>query len=149
MAYKIAVASSDGIFTDVSFGEADFFQVYEIGDDGQYRLLERREWTEGQDDILSDRNASDCREQGCQSKNNPERNGGLCQGMLGIKKIALVDDCRCVICSKVGFKIRKQLEKKAIAVFDIVVPVNEGLEKIIHYFKKVDNHENLRGIAYL
>ena len=33
MAYKIAVASSDGVNIDVKFGATDSFLVYEIDDD--------------------------------------------------------------------------------------------------------------------
>ena len=59
-------------------------------------------------------------------------------------KVELVSDCRCVVCKKIGFHIQKQLERKAISAFDVTCPVEEALEKISHYFTRMDNHESLR-----
>lgn len=42
MSYKIAVATSDGVYVDQSFGAASSFQIYEVTGDG-YKLVETRE----------------------------------------------------------------------------------------------------------
>ena len=39
---RIAVASSDGVTIDEHFGQATGFRIYEVRDDGGYRLLETR-----------------------------------------------------------------------------------------------------------
>lgn len=39
---RIAVASSDGVTIDEHFGQAAGFRIYEVHDDGTYRLLETR-----------------------------------------------------------------------------------------------------------
>ena len=38
--YKVAAASSDGIVINKHFGRADTFYIYEIAENGKYRLLE-------------------------------------------------------------------------------------------------------------
>jgi nitrogen fixation protein NifB len=39
---KVAVASSDGTLINEHFGSAEEFLVYEVSEDGSYRLIERR-----------------------------------------------------------------------------------------------------------
>jgi nitrogen fixation protein NifB len=39
---KVAVGSSDGLTIDVHFGQAEFFFIYEIGEDGNFTRLEKR-----------------------------------------------------------------------------------------------------------
>ena len=41
MSYKIAIGSSDGINTDLKFGEVEEFLVYEVEKD-KFRLAEKR-----------------------------------------------------------------------------------------------------------
>ena len=41
MSYKIAIGSSDGINTDLKFGETEEFLVYEVEKD-KFRLAEKR-----------------------------------------------------------------------------------------------------------
>ena len=48
-------------------------------------------------------------------------------------------DCRrAVVCAKIGRNILKQLELRAISTFDVSVPVNEALEKIVSYYYKLN-----------
>ena len=62
-----------------------------------------------------------------------------------IGKVALIEDCRAVVCKKVGFQAQKQFEKKAISVFDVECSVEEALEKITSYYYKIDNRQSLRS----
>ena len=39
----IAVATSDGVTIDVHFSQAKSFHIYDVEDDGSYRLLEQRQ----------------------------------------------------------------------------------------------------------
>lgn len=138
MSYKIAVASSDGKNVDVSFGGAEQFLIYEVEEEKSYHLLEVRDWKpESMDGLTPDCKGVDCRGEG---------NG--CGGAgSNIPKLSLVEDCRCLICKKIGFQVCKQLEKKAITAFDIDCDVEEALSKITLYFDRVDHHRTLRGIS--
>lgn len=70
---------------------------------------------------------------------------GGCGGSDGaLKKVELIADCRSLVCKKIGFQAQKQLEKKAIAGFDVDCSVDEALAKIATYFDKIDNHVSLR-----
>lgn len=148
MSYKIAVVSSDGVNIDQSFGAANEFRIYEAADDGKYHLLEIRQWKEPAAGVSSD----DCTpgaDRGCGSKAGIGcGSGGGCGGTgQTIPKLELVSDCRSILCSKIGFQVRKQMEKKAIAAFDIEYPINEALHKIVSYFSKIDHHQSLKDFS--
>lgn len=125
MSYKIAVASSDGINIDLSFGAAVGFMIYEVEGDS-YTLVEEREVDIT--DQLCDVPESKC--------------GGVGNGS---QKVELIADCRSVVCKKVGFNIQKQLERRAITSFGVTCTIGEALEKISTYYSRVDNHQSLRG----
>ncbi len=135
MAYKIAVASSDGIHVDQSFGGASHILIYEVNEDGTYKRKEKRKAVEG-----SIESKKSC---GC------GKMSGGCGGGAESGKVRLVSDCRCVIAKKIGMQMLKQLEKKTIASFDVECGVEEALTKIIMYFQRVDQHLSLRGISKL
>ena len=138
MSYRIAVASSDGVNVDQSFGAADAFRIYEVTDEGVCHLLEIREW-KGADHLGG----------GCESGAGGGCGSGNGCGGAGqrIPKLELLSDCRSILCSKIGFQVRRQMERKAIAAFDIEYGVAEALEKITFYFGRVDGHRSLRGTA--
>jgi hypothetical protein len=147
MSYLVAVASSDGENTNLSFGEAERFIIYEV-DGKDFKLVEERKWDNS--DIAPEACATN---QACGSGNgcgdgNGCGSGTGCGGGGGeIPKLKIVDDCRCLVCKKIGFKVRKQLEKKAVSAFDVEYPIKEALERIAFYFDKVDNHKSLRGTS--
>lgn len=148
MSYKIAIASSDEKKIDLSFGAAKEFLIYEVRDDNTYTLSGRRKWTDAPDHD----NAGCSPQEGCSPRSGCGTGGCSPQSGCGgagspIAKLTLVDDCRCVICKKIGFQVRKQLEKKAITAFDIEIEIDDALKKIVSYFDKIDNHRSLRGIA--
>lgn len=136
MSYKIAVATSDGINIDLTFGSAFEFTVYNI-DGTDYHISEKRKFEDFEGN--SDCNKSGCGNGGC-------GNGTGCSGGSDAK-VRLISDCRCVVCKKIGFNIQKQLGKLAITAFDIDCGVDEALSKITAYLQKIDNHQSLRGIA--
>ena len=137
MAYKIAIGSSDGKTVDLKFGEVTKFLIYEVGDD--VVLKEEREFVpEEKADTACD--PSSCDTKGCGG------NGGGCKGPGDVAdKVELIADCRAVVCKKIGFQAQKQFEKKAISVFDVECEVKEALDKITFYYRRIDNHESLRG----
>ena len=137
MAYKIAVASSDGINVDLHFGAAKNFLIFAVADDGKFELEEKRELKE--EEILAAENCSDsskCKS-GCGNGNG---SGAGCGNGGASAKVEQISDVRAVVAAKIGFNVTKALEKKAIANFDVECPVQEALEKITKYFYSVDNH---------
>lgn len=142
MSYKIAIASSDGKQIDETFGAAKSFLIYEVTD-GAYRKLEERVFHE--EGAASEKCGTSCGAGiGCASGGSAA--GGGCGGAgNGSAKVELIADCRCIVCKKIGFHIQKQLERKAISAFDVSCSVEEALEKISYYFKRIDNHESLRA----
>lgn len=135
MAYKIAVASSDGIHVDLKFGETKKFLIYQVGD--EISLIEERKVEE------QDTNESSCSTAGCSNGGCGGNGGNGCNGSSSIvNKVSLIADCRCIVCKKVGFMAQKQFEKKAISVFDVECEIEDALEKITFYYDKIDNHKS-------
>lgn len=139
MPYKIAVASSDGTNVDLHFGAADSFLIYDVSDEGTFSLAEKRDYNP------ADEAEASCTEKaaGCADKGCAGSGGGCSHGTELSEKVLLIADCRCVVCEKIGFHVTKQLEKKAVAAFDVDCTVQEALEKITKYFHSVDNHVSL------
>ena len=139
MAYKIAVASSDGINVNVHFGAAESFLIYTVDDAGSFALSEKREVPE---DVEEKKDGSIGNNAGCGCGDGCGPSNGGCGNGAGSAKVELVSDVRAVVEEKICFKVRKQLEKKAIANFDVDCTVQEALEKITKYFYSVDNHKS-------
>lgn len=140
MAYKIALASSDEIHIDETFGSAKRFHIFEIKD-GKYRKVEERLTEENHETLKCD--VSDgCHKAACHSGVG----SGCNENGENSQKVELIADCRCVICKKIGFQIQKQLERKAITAFDVSCMVHQALEKISFYYDKIDQRQSLRGI---
>lgn len=138
-AYKIAIATSDGIHINQTFGQASEFTIVTVADDSGYSVTEQRTAIQEQSTLCdTDRNSS-CGS-GCHM-------GGCPGGDGEIPKVTLISDCRCIICRKIGFQVQKQLEKKAILGLDVECGVDEALGNIIRYFERVDHHLTLRGFS--
>ena len=136
MSYKIAIGSSDGINIDLKFGEVTKFLIYEVAD--EITLAEEREF-KAEVKPETECSPSSCDSKGCGG------NGHGCSGPDGIaEKVELISDCRALVCKTVGFQVQKQLEKKAISVFDVECEVKDALDKITFYYKRIDNHESFR-----
>lgn len=148
MSYKIAVASSDGVNIDISFGGADSFHIYKVSGK-EYCFSEKREVPVKENLDQSDKTADEkeCAVSGgCKGGGNGCGPGaGGCGGTSF--KVELISDCRCIVCKKIGFHITKQLEKKAISGFDVECSIEEALKKITNYFDKMDSHQSLRGLV--
>ena len=148
MAYNIAFGSSNGLNVDLKFGETDHFYIYHV--DGQNVAFS--EIRHVASEASSENAPSSVRSCG-ETKNGCQGSGGGCGGnghgcgggeaVLG--KVSLIEDCRAVVCKKIGFQAQKQFEKKAISVFDVEVSVEDALDKISSYFYKIDNRQSLRG----
>ena len=155
MSYLIAIASSDEKKIDLTFGAADSFIIYEV-EGTEYHKKEVRQVpqeagaAEGASGAGAD-TGSACGGSGNGCGNGSGggcgsgRQGGGCGGPGSHSaKVGLIADCRSLVCKKIGFQATKQLEKKAIASFDVDCTVDEALTKISTYFSKIDNHISLR-----
>lgn len=138
MSYKIAVASSDGIQVNESFGTAKRFLIYEIKD-GSYYLLEKRE-SSIENQKISEKEVTDQEEKQKENTGCGCGHGGCCSGTES-EKVRRIADCRCLVCTKIGFQAQKQLERKAVTAFDVSCSVAEALDKITYYFNQMDKHE--------
>jgi len=136
MAYNIAVASTDGINIDKHFGASDSFFIIKVNEDGTYKNLGERVVTEGQNDTIST---------GCGGYSSEHSCGGHSTPSIQ-KKIEVISDCRCLLCSKCGPGSEKQLGKNNISAFEIDLKIDEALKKIIKYYKKSDERQSLKDI---
>lgn len=143
MAYKIAVASSDGVNIDLKFGEVCKFLIYKVNEK-KYELFETRAISQAAHEKAGAED-NKCEDKEC-GTNGCSGNGHGCTGPSDvIEKVELIADCRCVVCAKVGFQAQKQFERKAISVFDVECTISEALDRISHYYEKIDSHQSLRG----
>ena len=136
MGYNIAVSSTDGVNIDKHFGASDSFFIIKVNDDGTYENLGERLVKEGQNNTTS----TSCGGSSC---------GHSCGGHSDPaiqKKIEIISDCRCLLCSKCGPGSEKQLGKNNIATFEINLKLDEALKSIIKYYKKSDEHQSLKDI---
>lgn len=138
MAYYIAVGSSDGINTDLKFGEVQKFLIYKV-EGLEYELLEEREVSSEKPQVTS------CDSKECGSGGGCSGGGHGCGGSEEVSaKVSIIEDCRCVVCKKIGFQAQKQFEKRAISVFDIECKITDAIDKIASYYNKIDNGRSLR-----
>lgn len=143
MSYKIAVGSSNGVNIDLKFGEVNDFLIYEV-DGKRYDLIETRTVSHA-DRHNGHKEISNCGDKECKTNGCPGIGHG-CAGPTDVaNNVELIADCRCVVCAKIGFQAQKQFERKAISVFDVECKVSEALDKISHYYEKIDSHQSLRG----
>lgn len=132
MGYRIAVATSDGVNVDLHFGAANAFAIYDVeGLDfkkTEARVVPDSEGTPSQG--CSSGSGSSC-DSGCGDRNR-------CHGVEKSPAVEMLSDCRCIVCTKVGRSIIRQFEQRAISTFDITMPINEALPKIVGYYHKID-----------
>jgi len=151
MSYKVGITSTDGIYVDAHFGGASSFLIYEVNADGSYENKEKRIVPGTNVDISSSLNCSsnsDCDKSSSCASPNENGNAGGCGGHSDSKieaNVALIADCRCLLCNKVGAGAERQLERKAITAFQVNYKIDDALEKIINYYTKIDNHISLRN----
>jgi len=131
--YKIAIATSNNLNVDQSFGSAQAFSIFEV-EGLTHSFSERRKYE-------AETETPQCSEQksGCGDGSGTGCGHGGCNSNDGSQKADIVLDCRCVVATKLGRPVLKVLERNAISAFDISCPVQEALEKISSYFYKIDN----------
>lgn len=135
MGYRIAVATSDGMNVDLHFGATNIFTIYEVSG-FDFKKIETRVVSNFEGESLqscSSSSKSGCNS-GCGNKNG-------CHGGSKSPAVEILSDCRCIVSTKVGHSILKQFEVLAISTFDITMPIEEALPKIIGYYHKIDKRK--------
>ena len=108
MAYKIAIASTDGKVVNQHFGRADKFYIVEVSDQGEYYFEETRETAAA-----------------CQAGSHSEE--GLAQ------TVSLLEDCKYVLVRQIGPGAEYELSKKGITAFAVAHYIDEAVKKLIYY----------------
>lgn len=98
---KIAVASTDGKLVDLHFGDADRFLIYEI-EDGEGKFHEIREKT------------------AMPLNNHQER---------WVASIDLINDCKAVLCNKIGNEPMIELRKLGIKPIQLDCEVKDAVSE--------------------
>ena len=125
MGIKVAIATSDGLNIDLHFGQTKSFLLYEFKD-GKFELSEKREVPVEDSAVVAIRHCGGSGG-GC--------GGGAASGPLA-PAVELLLDCRAVVAAQIGQGMRRQLERNAISVFDIEIPVEDALKKLAAYYAK-------------
>ena len=134
MSYKIAVATSDGQVVDLSFGECEKFQIYEVNEQGDCVPAETRicqndlKRTGGE---TAERSSGGC---GCGGNRN------ACTTMHSAK-VERLSDCRCILCIRAGEKVKKLFDAKAVTLFEIKGDIPALLKKIIIYYARINGRK--------
>lgn len=146
MSIKVAIASSDGLNIDLHFGQAKSFLIYELKG-SKFELIEKREVPAGANESTSPEalSAQDfgggCGGGGfgCGSGGGCGGSGGGCGGGTAgplAPAVELLLDCRSVVAAQIGQGMGRQLQRKAISVFDIELLIEEALVKLAAYYTK-------------
>ncbi len=112
-AYKIAVASSDGIVVNQHFGHADKFLIYEVKNDKTYRFVEIRTV-----------------EPVCNCGNHDDRK--LTENLQKIQ------DCKYLLVSKIGMGASMRAEHLGINPMELPDMIEESVRKVIS-FEQIQN----------
>ena len=136
----IAVATSDGENIDTEFGKAQSFDIYRIaaGEASHADFLERRVVEgDGAADADASVDAPCSPSAGCSGGGCGGGNGCAGQASPQLKKrIDCVSDCVCVLCSHAGPGAQKLLASNAVTLFDIMMPVQRALPKVVAWYTR-------------
>lgn len=126
MSYKVAVTTSDQQNINLHFGAAEAFYIYELSEGEEAQFTERRdipqEWLEAY--------RQEMKSKGCCGKN---------EGYI-YSIAALLEDCKYLLTEKIGPRPYKAVLAKGISCLEISCPVEEALQKISAYEKRMTRH---------
>lgn len=119
MAYKVAVASSDGKVINQHFGRCRQFLIFEIHDNGTWSFAGLRE------------NTPPCR-QGDHNEYDMK------------KTVDLVSDCRNVLVSRIGAGAEQALADRGITAYAVPDYIENALDKLIIHNRRQSGRQNLQ-----
>lgn len=106
MAYRIAVASTDGKMVNQHFGRADTFYILEVSNEHSYRVVDVRKLAPV-----------------CEGGNHDEN-----KMRANIKRL---QDCRYLLVSRIGAGAEAMMQQYGITSFMIPDLIDEAVKKII------------------
>ncbi len=109
----VAVASSDGISVNEHFGRADMFYIYEVNDDGSFRLAEERTIT-------------------------PASPGEAGAGHGADATIEQLGDVHAVLVAQIGPGAQSSLNRKGVRSFALGGPIDKALSSYGRRHKLLD-----------
>lgn len=126
--YKIAVATSDGKMVDSHFGHVSSFLIFEVDEEtGDFEDVETR-------DVGAACSAGECGKTskvnaGCGSHNSD---------LSPMEQIAKsLNDVDYVLVAKIGPHAIRALAKYDVTAYDIILPIDDAIEKINEFRKKI------------
>lgn len=119
MSIRIAAASSDGINIDQHFGHADTFYIFDVENDGSYKLHRIS--------ILSEKGCNTC----------SSGTGCGCHSVHQID-VEYLDSAKYVLASGIGKGMEKALVKSNITPFAIETSIDEAIRKIVIYENRLN-----------
>ncbi len=114
MAYKIAVASTDGKVVNQHFGRAEKFYILEVNDENEFYYVEER------------KTAAPC-------SGGTHSDNGLALA------VRVLSDCKYVLVSQIGAGAEYELNKKGVTAFAISHYIDEAVKKLVYYDSEVKN----------
>ena len=126
--YKVAVASSDGKTVDSHFGHAQSFLILEVDEEsGSFEDVEERAVTAGcaGEDCGAVKGSSAC-------GNSPHEAASPLDAVA-----ASLKDVDYVLVAKIGPHAIRALTRFDITAYDIVLPIDEAINKINEFRKKI------------
>ena len=119
MAYRVAVASSDGKVINQHFGRSRQFLIFEIAESGEWTFVELRE------------NTPPC-EMGEHHEDDMRRTAEL------------LSDCNTVLSSQIGPGAEQILREKGITAYSITDFIDRALKKLVdHDRRQKDKHQDI------
>ena len=112
MVWKVAIASSDGVFINQHFGRAQQFQIYALDVQRQSFVLEEVRQTQG---ICS------------QQQHQPS---------LLSEKVAALSDCKMVLASRIGPGAADALLERGIESYVVADFIEDALAKVVVFLQR-------------
>lgn len=113
MAYKIAIATTDGKVINQHFGRAEYFYIGEVNDLEEFRYLEERKLTPV-----------------CQGKEHEA------EALYNVAE--KLSDCRYVLVSQIGPSAEYVLNEKGISVLTIRNYIDSAVKKLMEYDRRIN-----------
>lgn len=134
MAYRIAVATTDGVSVDLHFGQTETFYIYEIEEkDGRAVLLEKRTVNRQEAEAGCSRQETGC---GCMGGQESY-----------VKAVAgLLKDCAYLLTKRIGRKPYKILEENGIRSLEAPYTLEEAVPKLNAYCIKQQKKTGVKEV---
>ncbi|MBQ7159269.1 MAG: hypothetical protein IJS09_07610 [Treponema sp.] len=142
--YKVAVATSDGKTVDTHFGHALSFTIFVVDEetgafeDTEERTIEKAGCSGGECGGAAQSDGSAVTDAGCGGRNGAAAESGVMDAIA-----AQLEDVDYVLVARIGPHAIRALSKHGITAYDIVLPIDEAIEKINGFRKKINARKHV------